>query len=543
MGKKKIYITPLLVILTLLSTKIYPQNIQLGEQVITADQIRTHLSFFASPLLEGRGNGEKGLEMAQQYIVSQSEILGLKPGNGQSYLQPFPVTKTSFDEGIPSMELVYDNGGSMQIDQTVYQLVPSSLSDLSLSGEIVFAGYGLKQMVYGYDDYKGIDLNGKIVLIMDGAPTTEDGKTYLFGGNDWSDFSVNIQAKASYAMTTKAKAVIIVPNPKSGAKTVDDIYIGLEHELKATWKLGNKKDAGGHTPKRPIIMMTGRLAADKILEGCGYTLEELQYMIDSELKPHSLEITGKKLSINKRIKTEEIILNNAAAYIEGSDSLVKDEYVVFSCHADHIGMSNGLVNTGADDNASGCSSILAIAKAFKESAPKRSILFLWFAGEEIGLFGSQYFVDNPLVPLENIVADLNIDMIGRSRGVADTTEATPMTGPNGLFVITGLQSSELSSIANEIDEQREINFDYSLGGIDHPLNLFQLSDHFNFVKNDIPSLFFFTGLHSDYHSPGDTLEKIDFTKMEEITKTIFLIGSTIANKKERLIVDNPYSNW
>jgi len=163
-----------------------------------------------------------------------------------------------------------------------------------------------------------------------------------------------------------------------------------------------------------------------------------------------------------------------AAIVEGSDPVLKNEYVIISGHVDHIGGSGEIINTGADDDASGCAALLSMAEAFQslEKKPLRSILFLWVSGEEIGLYGSQYYINNPLVPLENTIADLNMDMIGRVKGVADTTDKTPMTGPDGVFVITGNQSKELIAIADEADQETILDLDYSLSGRNHPLQLF-----------------------------------------------------------------------
>ncbi len=240
---------------------------------------------------------------------------------------------------------------------------------------------------------------------------------------------------------------------------------------------------------------------------------------------------------------EETALRNVVAWIEGSDPVLKSEYVVFSCHADHIGRINGEIYPGADDNASGCAALLEIAQAFRTCTekPLRSIVFLWLTGEEIGLLGSQAYVKNPPFPLDKTVVDLNIDMIGRVKGIADTTPDTPVTGPNGVFVISDDQSRDLMMIAEDADKRSIIDFDYSLSGRNHHLNLFARSDHFNFVMNDIPALFFTTGLHSDYHTTNDVIAKIDFKKMELITKCIFEIGFEIANRKQELQVDNPYS--
>ena len=264
------------------------------------------------------------------------------------------------------------------------------------------------------------------------------------------------------------------------------------------------------------------------------TIEEQMYHLDQTNN-----------SKRPRDKEEQKVLNNIAAYIEGSDSLLKKEVVVYSCHYDHIGTTRGKVNAGADDNASGCAALLSIAKAFQslDKKPLRSILFLWFSGEEIGLFGSEFYVEKPLFPLENTLVDLNLDMIGREKMAADSTSETPMTGPSSVFVITDNQSNDLAAIAKEVDDKTLLDFDYSLSGRYHPLQLFARSDHYNFVKKDIPILCFTTGIHSDYHTPGDVVSKLDFKKMEMVARSVYEIGFIVANKPARLVNDNPYSKW
>jgi Zn-dependent M28 family amino/carboxypeptidase len=295
----------------------------------------------------------------------------------------------------------------------------------------------------------------------------------------------------------------------------------------------------------PKVIIIDRSLADELLKGSGKKLDQLQDEIDKTMKSQSFLIEGTKLKINEVSGTEEKTLNNVAAYIEGSDPVLKNEFVVFSAHYDHVGATGNKVNTGADDNASGCSALLSMAKAFQslEKKPLRSILFLWVSGEEIGLYGSQSYVDHPLFPLDKTVVDLNMDMIGRVKQPADSTSETPMTGPNSVFVISDSQSGELKQIADAVDKKSPLDFDYSLSGRNHPLQLFARSDHYNFVKKDIPVLFFSTGIHTDYHTPGDVVGKLDFNKMELITKTMYEIGYTVANSKTRLKVDNPFSSW
>ncbi|MBN1108519.1 MAG: M28 family peptidase [Bacteroidales bacterium] len=515
-----------------------------GAQNITAYDLQSHMSFLSSQHLRGRENGEAGLEIAQQYIISQARLMGLKPAAGNSFLQPYIVEKSIMHPEKTMISISDMKGDTITIRKPVYQILPTGPADFSVSGEVVFAGYGLRQDRYGYNDFGGIDAKGKILLIMWGAPTTDDGKKYLFEGVNWSSF-MSVQAKLTPLLFTGAKAVIIVMDPKSGFSSIDQKYPGLAGELNSAENLKGEKNRTVQMPNLPKILFADRSVADEILKGSGSTLEELQKKIDSSLKPASFTIPEKKVAITETVLKKEITLNNIAAVIGGSDPVLKNEYVVFMAHIDHIGAAGDKINAGADDNASGCSALLEIADAYTslKKKPLRSILFLWVSGEEIGLYGSQYYVNNPLIPLEKTVATMNMDMIGRVKGVADTTAETPMTGLREVFVISGNQSSELLKIAREEDEATVLDFDYSLSGREHPLQLFSRSDHYNFVKNDIPVLFFTTGLHTDYHTPEDVIEKIDFDKMELVTRTICRIGYSVASRKERIVVDNPFSSW
>ncbi|HPJ59180.1 MAG TPA: M28 family peptidase [Bacteroidales bacterium] len=533
-----------LLLITFFTGSAISQKKDSGIQNITARDLESHMSFLASPLLRGRENGESGLEIAQQYIITQARLMGLKPASGNSFLQPYVIEKSIMHPEKTMISITGSNGETVTIRKPLYQILPTGPADFTVSGEVIFAGYGLRQDRYGYNDFDGIDAKGKILLVMWGAPTTDDGKKYLFEGVDWSSF-MSVQAKLTPLLFTGAGAVMIVMDPKSGFTSIDQKYPGLSGQLNSSYNLKGEKPRTIQMPNLPKILLADRSVADELLKGSGRTLEQLQKEIDSSLKPASFTIQEKQVTITESLLKKEITLNNIAAVIDGSDPALKDEYVVFMAHADHIGAAGDKINAGADDNASGCSALLSIASAFNslKKKPQRSLLFLWVSGEEIGLYGSQHYVNNPLVPLGKTVATLNMDMIGRLKGVADTTAENPMTGSHEVFVITGNQSAELLRIAQEEDESTILDFDYSLSGRDHTLQLFSRSDHYNFVKNDIPVLFFTTGLHTDYHTPGDVIEKIDFDKMELVTRTIWKIGFNVADRKERIIVDNPYSKW
>ena len=515
-----------------------------GTDIITSSDLESYVRFLASPLLNGRKNGDPGLDIAQEYIVSNAKLLGLKPVNGTSYLQPYQVIKKAIDPKKSVIRIVSDINDTTILRDNIYQFFPEDPSDISIEGEVVFAGYGLNRENYNYNDFEGIPTEGKILLVMTRSPTSEDGSKYLFEGDNWSDFR-SYAIKLRSLLFSRAKAIIFVMDPKSGFTSLEEQDPGIASAISSSIHLKGDSSKVFSLPGMMRILFVNRSVADELLKGTGQTLTEIQNKIDSELRPESLRITGKHILIDLKTSTEEITLNNIAGYIEGSDPILKNEFIVFSSHTDHIGGSGRIINYGADDNATGCAALLSIAEAFQnlEKKPLRSIMFLWVSGEEIGLFGSEYYVNNPLVPLENTVADLNMDMIGRVKGVADTTSDNPMSGPNEVFVITGNQSRELVNIAKDVDDDSPLDFDYSLSGRNHPLQLFTRSDHYNFVKKDIPVLFFTTGLHTDYHTPGDVVEKIDFIKMEKITEALFRIGYNVANMKSRLKVNNPFSKW
>ncbi len=529
----------------LISLTGYSQRTAPAVSQIRSEDLRSHVSFLASPLLKGRMNGDPELEIAAQYIKSQAVLTGLRPANGDSYLQPFSIVRKSIDHEKTFIEISSVGEEPMVIKEPVYQLLPTGASDFTVEGEVLFAGYGINSVSNNYNDFEGVSTEGKILLVMNRSPLSADGEKYLFSEPGWASFMTALQWKITPMLFTRARAILIVTDPKSGYESLDQHYPGIAGELTSTKTLKGQKEAITSLPGMPVIMFIHRKVADAILEGSGHSLEELQHTIDDNLKPISFQVEGKNVRITETTHTEEIILHNIAGYIEGRDPALKNEVVVISGHYDHVGETGGRIHAGADDNASGTAALLELAQAFQhlKKKPLRSVLFLWVAGEEIGLFGSQAYVNDPLLPIANTVANINIDMIGRVKGAADTLADNRMTGPLGVFVITCDQSRDLRSIAEEADSRSEIDFDYSLSGRNDPLQLFARSDHYNFVKKDIPVLFYTTGLHADYHTPRDVVEKLDFGKMELITRTIFDAGFTIANRRERIVVDNPFSGW
>jgi len=544
--KRKLISLILLILISSATGPAYSQKAVNPVYQITAADLESYVTFLASPLLKGRENGEPGLEIAAQYIASQAKLLGLRPANGKSYFQPYTVNKKTIDKERTKVQIISPGKDTITIKESFYNLYPTEPADFAIEGEVVFAGYGIRSEKYKYNDLDNINAEDRILLVMDRAPISADTKKSLFEEPEWST-EKSYQLKIGSLINLRPKAILIVTDPKSGFRSFEESYPALVDYIRAKVTLAGEKEEKPNPLMAliPKIILIDRALADALLIGSGHTLEELQNTIDATLKPNSFTIPGKKIKINEVTQSQENVLRNVAAYIEGSDPVLKNEVVVFSGHYDHIGASGNAINPGADDDASGCAALLSMAEAFQNlnKKPLRSVLFLWVSGEEIGLYGSESYVNAPLFPLGKTIADLNMDMIGRVKETADSTRDTPMSGPNSVFVITDSQSKDLREIADAVDKKSTLNFDYSLSGRDHPLQLFARSDHFNFVTKDIPVLFFSTGIHTDYHTPGDVVEKLDFQKMELVTRTMFEIGLTIANRKARLIVDNPYSSW
>ena len=354
----------LIIVLNLMITKpAFSQDVYNSINHISSSDLESHVSFLASPLLKGRKNGEDGLEIAGKYIAAQAKLIGLLPANKGSYFQPYSVIKRKIDTDKTMVQVISGKKDTLTLKKPLFQLIPSGPTDYILEGEIVFAGYGIKSEIYKYNDFANLSTEDKILLVMTRAPSSEDGKTFLLEGTQWSSF-ISLQFKLSSLLFTRARAVLIVMDPKSGFSSFDEQYQDYAEELNVSINLKGEKSRVIEFPGMPKIIFIHREVADALLKDSGHSLAELQEKIDKTLKPSSFPIKGKRIKITEASIAEEKILNNVAGYIEGSDSLLKREIVIYSAHYDHIGTSGNLVNTGADDNASGCASLLSMAEAF-----------------------------------------------------------------------------------------------------------------------------------------------------------------------------------
>jgi hypothetical protein len=535
---KKLIFTGCLILCSILC---YSQKDTVAErygQTITAEDLSIHLHIIASDSMEGRETGDKGQKMAARYLAEQFKKDGLAPvvktDSGLSYFQKFRLMKKQF--GAVTMSIKRKKKEWLK-DFYAY-------GDVSTTGEekmrAVFIGYGIDSEKYSdyYDAFAGqrnaqpLDLKGKAVIIFMGEPVI-DKISLVTGDTNISDWANDWRRKAETARAKGALQVFIVVG-----KTQEDFEKRL-NQLKphlGAPALGfTHKQRGGSAFFIPISMAADMLNIKpeyfpKILELRAKNLTTFKTKY-----PYPASPEGAIIRVNVPVKQTPVNTENVLGYIEGTDK--KEEVVILSAHYDHIGKEGNKIFYGADDDGSGTSALLEIAEAFGKAkkeghGPKRSILIMPVTAEEKGLMGSEYYTDRPVFPLKNTVADLNIDMIGR-------LDDAHLTNPDYVYLIG---SDKLSTQLHNISEQANktytnIELDYKFNKPDDPNRFYYRSDHYNFAKNNIPVIFYFNGVHADYHKPADTVDKILFDKMAKITRLVFYTAWELANREERISVD------
>ena len=496
-------------------------------QTITENDLRAHLEFVASDNLQGRDffTDVPGLEITADYLKAQCEKMGLKPGV-EGYFQKFEMEAVTPDPDRTVLSLKDGNGNITYETKDIFSLGGPAKSE-TISGDVVFAGYGWYNEDTKYNDTKDLDLKGKIVLVM--TRTLEQTK-------DGSEPDMDTEMKKmSRALMGGAKALVLVNDPMNP----NTEYIESIRKYATGGSLQLKGAKSGLVIPIRLIFGTEELG-NKILESSGETLAGLQKEISESESPKSFAISNLTTEVNLVKSNETIEGKNVIAVVEGSDPELKNECVVFSAHYDHLGVDGeGGIYNGADDNGTGTVALLEIAEAFQsmKKKPKRSIVFAWVTGEEKGLLGSDYYSQNPVFSMENTLADINLDMVGRSaekEPVKVEGDEKSLAGPNGLYIVSGKQSTELMNISDDVCE------DLGLVPSDELTQAFLTrSDYYHFYKNGVPILGLSTGLHEDYHEISDELDKIDYHKMKRVTQYAFSVAYKLANQRKRLVVDKP----
>ena len=483
---------------------------------ITPQTISRHLHVLASDSLEGRETAKPGMQKAASYVAKQFSSFGMKPLNEESYYQQVPlVLHTAGVIDIIAGNKLFEPGTDFYSFE-----MPSEIN--LVQDKIVFAGYGIVDSASGWNDYKDVDVTGKIVLIAEGEPVDKEGLSLISKTMDGSSWKKDSKKKIEIAKMKNAAAIFFVLNEFDG--TIPRVKRWVAN---GRLNLFDKKS----DVKIPVIYIN-RAAGDQMLTGSSTNLKKLKSRSVKTSKSVTMLVnTAVQISCTA-MKTS---CTNVLGYVEGSD--LKDELIVISAHLDHLGKRDNKIYYGADDDGSGCATILNMAEAFMKAksegkGPRRSILFITFTGEEKGLLGSSYYTSNPYFPLQKTVANLNIDMIGR----VDTISH----GTNRYTYVIG--SKMLSTDLHKINETANsfccnVMLDYKYDDPSDTEKLYYRSDHYNFAKNKVPVIFYFTGLHEDYHEPTDTPDKIDFVKTSEIGKLIFNTAWELSNRTERIKMD------
>lgn len=492
---------------------------------ITTEEMNRHLSYLASDEMEGRETGEPGQKKAAAYLASTLESMGFPAvGEDDGYFQTILFKRQRWNE----IELT--NEGKALKHLRDYYSVPGLNSNRPATvdiNELIFLGYGIDDPAYS-DYEKAGDLEGKSILIFGGEPKTTDGNYRLSGDDALSDWSFNEERKLAAAGKRGVATVFIIdPDFRTNVGAIRPQILDGRMKM-AEEKEMDRKGANS-------LYISTQLAKELLGKRFKKVVKARQKIEKgSSLKPVSVAVN---LQLKQDKEVKELIGENVLGYLEGSDPELKEEIVVFSAHYDHIGMRGDVVFNGADDNGSGTTTVLEIADAFMQAkkqgkGPKRSVLFVWVSGEEKGLLGSEYYVNHPIWPLANTVVDINVDMVGR----VDEKHAD---NPEYIYVIG---SDRLSTDLHDINEEMNskylnLELDYTYNAEDDPNRYYYRSDHYNFAKNGIPSIFFFNGTHEDYHGAGDTVDKINFDKMAKIGQLIFHTGWEIANREDRIRVN------
>ncbi len=471
---------------------------------ITVAEMKEHVTILAGPEYAGRGTGQEGLEKAAEYVAREFRALGLAPGGeADTYFQPFVLTRQDL-AGEPVLSI--DGEERTWRQGADFFPFPFGAGGDVAGAPVVFAGYGISAPEAGWDDYAGLDVAGKVVLVLRHAPRE--------GMPDAPSLDPSLghfETKYRQALGRGAVAFLFVTDPN-------------RHQPPEPVRYGfpaiGRFAADGEDPGVPALYLTNELA-ERIVQRCGETLSALQSRMDDSLSPVSFEVPGTRVSIHLPLVKGTVEVRNVLGVLPGRDPELRDEVVLLGAHYDHEGIQNGRIFPGADDNASGTTSLIEIAEAFAmlppEARPRRTICFVAFGAEERGLLGSTWYVRRPVVRVERLACMLNMDMVGRA------VDARVAVGAAGLSPV--LQA--VCERANRLDARL-----LDLGPPDHS-QVSARTDHYPFYRAGVPVLYFKASQNPEYHTPGDTADKVAFGRMERVGRFVFHVAWRAANSDER----------
>lgn len=498
----------------LAGSKKTPADLKRAAKAVSKKTLKKHLFYLASNELGGRQTGTPGGNKAALYLAAQYKKCGLKPAGTEGYFQPYGPSVPRGEVKDANFMHVAKTKSASSVHTFKYGIdfQPCSASGTGyIDGPVIFAGYGVTAPELKYDDYEAVLVKGKIVLIFDHSPQENNASSPLAGNKLKAHRS--ILAKAKNAEKHGASALLIARDFENHP---DDK--GLPKGEALRWP--PKKDA--ERVKIPVIYISKKVASIIARNG-RRSIKQLQKSIDTKGRPSSckLGVYPTILEISDKGPPTGGV-KNVIALKEGSDPKLKNEYIIISAHYDHVGRGNkqnsrggiGQIHNGADDNASGTSGVLELARVVQKLKLKRSVLFMSFDGEEAGLLGSKHYAANPLVPMEKIVTILNMDMISRNK-------------PTEIFVGGIGRNAMLDDCIRRISTKYKLTLNPK--GMDQYL---KRSDQWSFMEKGVPGLFFFGGTHADYHTANDDPERCNITKMKLITQVCIVFLYEIANAKK-----------
>jgi len=497
-------------------------------EAITPERLRAHLEFIAHDLLEGRDTPSRGLDIACWYVATQLKLWGAKPaGDNGTFFQNIAIVRPAVNTDKTTF---LSSGKQRKFGDGFLSTATSGKA----AGSLVFVGDGYEVPDLGADPYKGLDVRGKIVVRTMGYPKGFSNRDAFQG--KYKNYRNPVQAAKAHG----AVGVIQL--------AAEDVLARWDDSVARATRPGFPQiESPSAIDQLPVVTVKPELGRE-IFESEAVTVEDVLKRADTDNRvlPFAMKVY-KTVEFEVVGNDNRAITQNVVAIVPGTDPVLSKEYVAVGCHIDHVGKREGMegdnIFNGADDDGSGTVSILEIAHGLLTGPrPKRSVLFVWHTGEEKGLWGSAYFANNPSVPITSIVAQLNIDMIGRSKKAGDTNARNKMlTDENSIYVVGSRKlSNQLGDVVAAVNQgMYKLRYDYHYDAPNDPENIYQRSDHYNYAAKGIPIAFWFDGVHEDYHQRSDHADKIDYQKMSKIARTILATAFTLGNNVARPKVDAP----
>ena len=491
-----------------------------GLNSITIEEMKLPTRFLSSPLFRGRNVPSPELEIAAEYLALRAGEIGLEPvlPDG-SFFQEIPLEVSRVASATSALTVTAGASSQRFFHPGSFGVRGRFIAGGAGVGEIVFLGLGARAPEAGWDDFEGMDLGGKIVVVLDGQ---------LPGDHPLNQPALRrglARRTTQLARERGATGVLTVIPPAReaalalGRLSFDDVERG--------WPQGTEVGLGGAAAPALFAIDLRHDAGAAIL---GVSRKELDAMFGELAQGRRVaprEIPGRRLEVTVDLSVRSDLTRNVIGVVRGSDPALRDEYVVIGGHHDGIGYQEGMVRPGADDNVSGAVAMLELAEAMLLEGPRRSVIFAWFTGEEKGLYGAYFFATHSPVPLEKISAMVNLDMLSRN-------------DPGSIYVIgSNKLSSQLDGALNQLAGHPEVGLrlDYTFEDPRHPDRFFVRSDQYPFIRHGIPAVWLFSGTTPDYHQATDTEERMDYGKMLKVTRLAFLTAWEVANRPSLLELD------